>query len=177
MKFVLSIPLGRAHSKWPWAWASVSPLGEEYRGSWAPSVEHFLNGDVTPLGVNFGKQIFVSMSPHYLNSWSFDWETNLLGFELDLLIHMFLAWAILWKTLRRHSWYLQIYLIWISYSSTWICARSPSYPDTPRLTPGNSEHQVRRIRTQTQSLQTFWLLILFQNVLSFRFIYSLPLGI
>ena len=32
-------------------------LGEEHRGSWASSLESFLNGDVAPLGVNFGKQI------------------------------------------------------------------------------------------------------------------------
>ena len=32
-------------------------LGEEHRGSWALSLESFLNGDVAPLGVNFGKQI------------------------------------------------------------------------------------------------------------------------
>jgi hypothetical protein len=79
-KFVIIIPLGGTHSKWPWLWALLSPLGEEHRGSWAPSLESFLNGDVAPLGVNFGKQILSLSCAPYLFYWLFACETNFLGF-------------------------------------------------------------------------------------------------
>ena len=46
-----------SHSKWLRAWEVISPLGEEHRDSWASTLESFLNEDVSPLGVNFGKQI------------------------------------------------------------------------------------------------------------------------
>ena len=46
-----------SHSKWPLSWEVISPLGEEHRDSWASTLESFLNEDVSPLGVNVGKQI------------------------------------------------------------------------------------------------------------------------
>jgi len=51
-----------------------------------PSLEPFLNGDVAPSGVNFGKQISVSLVLFYLISLLFACENTFLGFELDLLI-------------------------------------------------------------------------------------------
>ena len=82
LKFVIFIPLGGTHSKWSWAWALVSPLGEEHRSSWAPSLELFLNGDVAPSGVNFEKQILCHLVLLYL---IFVCKSTLLGFEVDLL--------------------------------------------------------------------------------------------
>jgi hypothetical protein len=73
----------------------VSPLGEEHRGSRAPSLESFLNRDVASLGVNFGKQILSLSCAPYLFYWLFACETNFLGFEVDLLLY---------KSLGQDNW-------------------------------------------------------------------------
>jgi hypothetical protein len=62
-------------------------LGEEHKGSWVPSLEFFLNGDVAPLGVNSGKQILASSCHLTLNYRLFACETNILGFVIDLLLY------------------------------------------------------------------------------------------
>jgi hypothetical protein len=140
-KFVIIIPLGGTHSKWPWAWALVSPLGEEHRSSWAPSLELFLNGDVASLGVNFGKQIYISPCALYLSCHLFACETNFLGLEFDLLIYKLLAWTSCWETLRRNTWYLQIYSVKISCTCTVVCHWN--------FIPGHSGYNIQKLWTSS----------------------------
>jgi hypothetical protein len=155
-KIVIIFPLGGTHSKWPWAWALVSPLGEEHRSSSALSLKLFLNGDVAPLGVNFGKQI--SPCTLYLSFYLFACETNFLGFELDLLIYKHLVWTRLWEMLRRNPWYLQIYSISTSCTCTSVFIFELSYPNISDIISRNSRPQVRSIRTYIRSIRIFGLL-------------------
>ena len=124
----------------------ISPLEEEHRGSWAPSLESFLNRDVAPSSVNFGKQILVSFVLVYLILLLFACETSFLGFELDLLTHEFLVNSICWRSTLRNPWYSYFSSIYFSYSDFCSFLSGCSYPDTPDITPDTPDHQTQCIR-------------------------------
>ena len=113
----------------------ISPLGEEHRGSWAPSLESFLNRDISPLGVNFGKQILVSFVLIYLISLLFACETSFLGFELDLLTHEFLVSSVCWISILRNPWYSYFSSIYFSYIDSCSFFSVCTYPETLVIAP------------------------------------------
>jgi len=121
-------------------------LEEEHRGSWAPSLESFLNGDVAPSGVNFGKQILVSFVLVYLISLPFACETSFLGFELDLLTHEFLVNFVCWISSLRNPWYSFSNSIYFSYRVSCRFVSGRSNPETPDIAPDTPDHQTRSIR-------------------------------
>ena len=129
----------------------ITPLGEEQRGSSASSLESFLNGDVAPSGVNFGKQIIVSFVLTYLISWLFACETSFLGFELDLLTHEFLVSFVCWISTLRNPWYSYFSSIYFSYTDSCGFFSSCSYPETPVITPDTPDHKTRSIRAESAS--------------------------
>ena len=145
-KFVSFIPHRGIHSKWPWAWEVISPLGEEFRGSWVPSLEPFLNGDVAPSGVNFGKQISVSLVLFYLISLLFACENTFLGFELDLLIYMFIVRINLWIFTSRNPWYLYFCSIYFSYIDSNCLLSVVSYTEFLGKSSGYSKLKTRSFR-------------------------------
>ena len=174
-KFVSFIPLRGTHSKWPRSWALVSPLGEEYRGSWAPSHELFLNGDVAPLGVNFEKQILVSFVLVYLISLLVACETSFLGFELDLLTHEFLVNFICWISTLRNPWYSFSSSIYFSIRASCSFISGCSNPETPDIAPDTPDHQTRSIRAYTRSIRDSLCLTLLLSVFKLQIAYSPPL--
>ena len=143
-------------------------MEEEHRGSWAPSLESFLNGDVTPSGVNFGKQILVSFVLVYLISLLFACETSFLGFELDLLTHEFLVNSICWISTLRNPWYSYFSSIYFSYSDFCSFLSICSYPETPDITPDTPDHQTRSIRAYTRSIRAGLCLTFLLSVLNCR---------
>ena len=144
----------------------ISPLEEEHRGSWAPSLESFLNGDVAPSGVNFGKQILVSFVLIYLISLLFACETSFLGFELDLLTHKFLVNFVCWISTLRNPWYSLSSSIYFSCRVTCSFVSGYSNPETPVIAPDTPDLQTRSIRAYTRSIrdnQCLTLLLSFLN--------------
>ena len=153
----------------------ISPLEEEHRGSWAPSLESFLNGDVAPSGVNFGKQILISFVLVYLISLSFACETSFLGFELDLLTHKFLVNFVCWISTLRNPWYSLSSSIYFSCRDTCSFVSSCSNPETPDIAPDTPDHQTRSIRAYTRSIRDSLCLTLFVKYFKLQIAYSPPL--
>jgi hypothetical protein len=144
-KFVIVIALGGTLSKWPWVWALVSPLGEEHRGSWAPSLESFLNEDVAPMGVNFKKQITVLSCLLYLH-FSLVTLCHLFTRVWDRSTHIHISSLIqLVKYTLEHTQVPANLFDLLSLFRHLVFLSLPSYPDILDNISGDSGHKVRSI--------------------------------
>ena len=129
------------------------------------------------MGVNFGKQILVSLVLVYLISLLFACETSFLGFELDLLTHEFLVNSICWRSTLRNPWYSYFSSIYFSYSDFCSFLSGCSYPETPDISPDTPDYQTRSIRAYTRSIRAGLCLTFLLSVLNCRLPIHPPLGI
>ena len=111
----------------------------------------------------------------YLNYWLFVCWTNVLGFELDLLIYEFLVNFVCWLSTLRNPWYSLSSSIYFSCRVTCSFVSGYSNPETPVIAPDTPDLQTRSIRAYTRSIRDNQCLTLLLSVFKLQIAYSPPL--